>query len=396
MKTWITLTTAFIILFAAQGVAQVGNTGRQYDPSTAGQHVLTAPEASRTGESILYAPSQDDDPVFRAAVAAITGGPVDYFDSRVATPDAGLLNSYDCVYTWADFAFLDNVAFGDNLADFVDVGGSVILGGFSTYTSGNSMSGRIMTAGYCPVISPTGDNHFTDSDYAGDGVTQIHDGVTAYASVYRDILALQGAGMQDGSYLDSEIAHAYRPDFKVIYSNGNGAAQYPSSGDWPILVANACQSGRLSTTVHFPVVSDTWQVANDPYWYMLGDTVFGQRNTSVTPVNHADVALRLATNVLQTGAYVDLHFRINGISVGTLQVTPDDGVGIVWDSFDFGPMVPPFELRYYETNTVPGGGGSISLNRDPGNTGFVTFTSDGSTTFIFFDGFESGDTTAWN
>lgn len=247
--TWTALIVALSTLMAAPAVAQVGNTGHQLNPATLGQHVLTAPESRRSGESILYAPSEFDDPVLRAAVAAITGGTVDYFDARVATPDPALLSTYDCVYTWPDFLYFNNVAFGDNLADRVDAGGVVILGVFATYTTGAYMSGRIMTPAYSPVWSPTGANHYESSDYAGDGVTPIHDGVVAYESSFRDLLALQGAGVQDGSYLDGEIAHAYRPDFKVIYSNGTGGFPLDGTGDWPQLMANACRAAQSANVI---------------------------------------------------------------------------------------------------------------------------------------------------
>ncbi|MDX2436193.1 MAG: hypothetical protein QNL88_03980 [Acidobacteriota bacterium] len=250
-STCIALILVLSIMVAAQAVAQVSNTGRLLDPTTLGHNVLTeARDINGIGVSILYAPSHDDDPVLRADVADITGGTVDYFDPRTATPDSTLLSNYDCVYTWAGFPYLDNVAFGDNLADRVDVGGVVILGSFATYTSGNFLSGRIMTPGYSPVWSPTGGNHFVTSGYAGDGVTPIHDGVVAYEVSFRDVLALQGTGVQDGSYLDGEIGHAYRPDFKVIYSNGGGAAQLLGTGDWPLLVANACRAGHSGPVLY--------------------------------------------------------------------------------------------------------------------------------------------------
>ncbi|PWB77758.1 MAG: hypothetical protein C3F15_02650 [Holophagae bacterium] len=204
--------------------------------------MLTPPD-QRVGETILYAPSEADDPALRSAIAAYTGGTVDYFDTRAATPDVATLQSYDCVYTWANYAYLDNVGFGNNLAGAVDSGTVVILGAFCTYTSGNSLSGQIMTAAYSPVYSPTGSNHFASSNYAGDGTTPIHNGVTTYECFFRDILTLQGAGLQDGSYQDGEIAHAYRPDFKVIYSNGSGASALGCTGQWALLIANACQVG---------------------------------------------------------------------------------------------------------------------------------------------------------
>ncbi len=194
------------------------------------------------GISILYAPSEADDAAYRAAIAAFTGGTVDYFDASAGTPSASMLAGYDCVYTWTNFAYADNVTFGDRLADHVDAGGNVVLGAFTTFTGGNFLSGRVMTSGYSPVNSPSGSNWFFSSNYAGDGVTSIHNGVTGYECTFRDILALQGGGLQDGSYLDGEIAHSYRSDFGVVHSNGAGANQLGCTGDWPLLVANACNA----------------------------------------------------------------------------------------------------------------------------------------------------------
>jgi cysteine-rich repeat protein len=195
--------------------------------------------------SIAYAPSDPDDPAYRAAIASITGGAVDYLDPRTVTPTLAQLVAYDCVYTWANVGFADNVAFGDLLADYVDSGRSVVLGAYSTYTIGSFLSGKIMTPDYSPVTAPSGSNHQSLSAYAGDGTTFLHYLVSAYDCTARDVLVLQGTGIQDGSYADGEIAAAYRPDFRVVYSNGTGATSIACPGDWPRLVANACAAAYL-------------------------------------------------------------------------------------------------------------------------------------------------------
>ncbi len=228
--------------------AATTNTGRE-GGGPLGQNVLT--EQPTGALTILYAPSEEDDPALRAAIAAFTGGTVDYFDARAATPDVATLQNYGCVYTWANYAFFDYIAFGDNLASYVDGGGSVVLGAFAAYTSGNYLGGAIMGSGYSPVTG--GSNHFATSNYAGDGTTPIHTGVTAYECMFRDILTLQGGGLQDGSYLDAEIAHAYRPDFRVIYSNGAGATQLGCTGDWALLVANACGAATAAPPAANPL-----------------------------------------------------------------------------------------------------------------------------------------------
>jgi cysteine-rich repeat protein len=194
---------------------------------------------------ILHVPSDTDDANYRAAIAAITGGPVDYVDGSATTPTVDELGAYDCVHTYAIYKYLDEVTLGNNLATFVDAGGNVVLGNFATYTTGNALGGLIMKDGYCPVTSPTGMNHLSLAAYAGDGKTFIHNEVKAYEGFYRDILVLQGTGIVDGTYVDGEIAHAYRPDFKVIYSNGSGASGTSGTGDWPRLIANSCAVGFL-------------------------------------------------------------------------------------------------------------------------------------------------------
>jgi hypothetical protein len=116
-------------------------------------------------------------------------------------------------------------------------------------------------------------------------------------------------------------------------------------------------------TVIFPTSGDTWDVASYPYWWHVGDTVYGVHELSEACVDHVDLTLKISYNVLNSGGHVDLDFRIDGTTVGSLIVTEGDGVGYVYASFDFAPMSPPFELRYYETNAVATGAGSISIDQ---------------------------------
>lgn len=198
---------------------------------------------------ILFAPAEADDESYRASIAAFTGGVVDYVDARDVTPQLeDLQDDYDCVVTFPDQPYDDATAMGDVLAEFVDAGGVVSLGVFSTYSGGNALGGAIMEVGYSPVSSPTGDNHFELSAYAGDGASILHDGVTAYAGRLRDVLVLQGEGLQDGSFQDGEIATAYRPDFRVVYLNGSGHDDFEGTGDWPRLVANSCAAAFATPT----------------------------------------------------------------------------------------------------------------------------------------------------
>lgn len=239
---------AGLVVLPAFG-AGPANTGEPVDPSTFGQHVLTQDRTLPDGLRLLYAPSNDDDVVFRAQLSRLLGVSVDYYDTRAGTPSVGLLTNYDCVFTWTNSAHTDATAFGDNLADAVDAGTTVILGPFSTYTQGSALSGRIMTSGYSPVYSPSGGNHFTPSTWAGDGVIATHEAVEAYEATFRDELSLLGSGAQDASYVDGEIAVAAQLDFKTSYMNGGTDPNSTEPGDWPILLTNLCRSGAFDVLV---------------------------------------------------------------------------------------------------------------------------------------------------
>lgn len=251
------------------GELQLTNLG-EWLPVISTGNVITPVTGDGTTGKILYAPSESDDPAYRAAISAGAGGAVvDYFDARVATPSVATMQQYDAVTTWANFAYLDPVGFGNNLAAYNNAGGTVVLGAFCTFTQGNFLSGTIMTAAYCPVVSPTGGNHFTSSNYKGDGVTCIYNGVTSLACQFRDILVTQGLGKIDGTYQDNEICHAYRASGpigggEVVYSNGSGAIQLAGTGQWGTAVGNACSCSLSAINAWTDQGSALAGVSGDP------------------------------------------------------------------------------------------------------------------------------------
>jgi hypothetical protein len=238
-----TLLTVLALLFVASTAnAAMTNLGVDREVVFNG-HVLTEPTG---GPRVLYCPSEGDDAAFRSAIATAIGGTCDYYDARNGVPD---LSSYNCAMVWANYAFFDNVAMGNALADMVDAGGSVVLGAFCAYTSGNFLSGRIMTdtARYCPVVG--GFNKFTFGVWSGDGASDcLHTGVRSYGATYRDILTLV-AGSTIGTFTDFNISVATNADRDVVYANGAGGFPIDGNGpDWPVLVANGCLcSGPIAT-----------------------------------------------------------------------------------------------------------------------------------------------------
>jgi len=208
---------------------QMTNTGEERLREFKG-HVLTAPDTLAPATRILYAPSEADNPTFRTDVAACTGAIVDYFDASAGTPDVALLSTYDCVLTWANFAFADSTGFGNNLAAYVDGGGKVILGQWCYFSDqANGLAGTIMTSAYCPVTTSTS---FSSGASNSDG---------AYDTQYLDVATLVAGASSDGTFNDvtSSLAVAWRADRMVYYSPGNTGALL-GTGDWASLFCNMC------------------------------------------------------------------------------------------------------------------------------------------------------------
>jgi len=229
---------------ASDGMQRI-NTGELAKVEFKG-HVLSD---VRSVDAVLYCPSEADNPSFRAAVSTwLSGAPVDYFDSRYATPDLALLEEYCCVMTWANYAYYDPIAMGDVLADYVDGGGKVILGQWTLQSDqSNWLQGRIMTAAYCPVTSMS--TSYASGAYAGDGTDCVHTTgpVTTYDTSYLDtIAAVTGTAVSDGTWIETGTqAVVWRPDRAVYYSTGNTGTDLTLTGpnDWAQLTANMCTCG---------------------------------------------------------------------------------------------------------------------------------------------------------
>lgn len=286
------------------------NSGDRSSPETWGRHVVAdATDGMPSGMRVLVAPADIDDPGFRAAVARMIGGTVDYYDARVATPSAAFLSTYDCVFTYPDYAYANNVAMGDNLATAVDNGKTtVVLGSWSVPTAGNSLAGEILTANYCPVMTPTGTGLGSFDSWARDGVPAFTEGVMDFGAVFRDDLATQGNGNQFSTYLDGEIAVASSwPDWRVTYLNGATVLEW-EKGDWPLLLANACRTGAFDVLVLDDGTDNSWAAAAMPIIaanYSVVDQ--SQFNTFLTdPTRDWDLVLVDSPWGQPTGGWDDL------------------------------------------------------------------------------------------
>ena len=72
-----------------------------------------------------------------------------FADIRLSTPELDDLLPYDVAIVWCAGTPDDPQLLGDRLADYVDAGGTMVIGQFCFSTKGET-NGRIMTEGYSP------------------------------------------------------------------------------------------------------------------------------------------------------------------------------------------------------------------------------------------------------
>jgi subtilisin family serine protease len=149
------------------------------------------------------------------------------------------LLQYDVVVLASNYYFAKPKKLGNNLADYVDAGGRVILLGATFHAGGDwALDGRIMTAAYSPlaVVSYTYSNWTDAISFENHPITQ---GVTSLSTkLYAYSVAPQGNGQALGLYDTNYLIGAYNPDKPIVVIN-----VFPQdalwSGDLIRLVGNA-------------------------------------------------------------------------------------------------------------------------------------------------------------
>jgi hypothetical protein len=187
-------------------------------------------------------------------------GTLDIINGKRSTPNVDYLLQYDVVVLASNYYFAKPKKLGNNLADYVDAGGRVILLEITFGASGGwTLDGRIMTAAYSPLAVV--DYHCCSNwsnaiSFENHPITQ---GVTSLSTkLYAYSVAPQGNGQPLGLYDSGYLIGAYNHDKPIVAIN-----VYPKDGYWSgdliRLVGNALDwvagSGWLSVaprTVEVP------------------------------------------------------------------------------------------------------------------------------------------------
>jgi len=158
--------------------------------------------------------------------------------ARSYTPTVAEMEPYDCVICWPNYTYFNAAQFGDNLADYVDGGGAVVLPEFNFY-SGWALQGRIMTAGYSPWPMTNTGGFSTQNLGWYDPTHPVMDGVTSGSAYFCFNVVEQGNVEDIAHYANDYKLAAVSEDNAVGALNlyyGQGAAQW--TGDFMKMLGN--------------------------------------------------------------------------------------------------------------------------------------------------------------
>lgn len=164
---------------------------------------------------------------------------VDLTDCQAATPSLNTLKAYDAVLSWSNSTYNDTVTLGNNLGDYWDAGGHVVLAEFANSTTPWALQGKFGTIGNGYVlINPTGYGATNES-----GIT---------------IIDAQSPLMANVSTLKASSAfHSNGP----IINGGFSVANWSPGGT--TLVVRGVKNGRRLVELNFYPPSASYNAA---YW----------------------------------------------------------------------------------------------------------------------------------
>jgi hypothetical protein len=149
---------------------------------------------------------------------------VDIFDACEGTPSLALLTPYDMVVSINEEEYLDPVAYGNVLADYVDSGGFVFQFAYDSETS-LRVQGRFEAQGYAPFIPGENDNEAVTLG-AFDAASPLMQGVTALSSGWNTTPTLAPGATLVAKWSDGRNFLAYKG--RVV----SASAYVGDEGDW--------------------------------------------------------------------------------------------------------------------------------------------------------------------
>ena len=169
------------------------------------------------------------------------------------TPSVAAMSQYDAILVYSDgVGFQNPTSIGNNLADYVDQGGGVVIGVFSMHTSSGAITiqGRLRTGGYIPLTfgGQSGSNLTMTADIPShdimSGVSSVHGGSSSYHHVSSVVSgATRVASWSNGRPLVAEwVPHSGGAVVGLNMFPPSSSARgdfWQASSDGDVLMANA-------------------------------------------------------------------------------------------------------------------------------------------------------------
>src|SRR6267143_1529407 len=244
-------------------------------PSKSSTHVSIKPSAPKLPATSLpkIALVAADAPSFVSEVQGkliATGrfSQVDIIDASSTTPTANQLRAYKSVLVWSDSGFANDTALGNNLADYVDGGGGVVIAVFTDAIV--PLSGRFVSDDYY-VLEPNGDTlgHLTlgtvyePSSPLMAGVTSFDGGTSSFrdGNPILNANAIRVADWSDGEPLIARrtINGNRRVDLNFFPPSTDSQSDFwVSSTDGVKIMANALEFVGLASCDSAPAGMISW------------------------------------------------------------------------------------------------------------------------------------------
>src|SRR2546423_8661813 len=197
---------------------------------------------------------------------------VDVIDAHSTTPTVQQLRAYKSVLVWSDSAFADASTFGNNLADYVDGGGGVVIAVFANLSSVlNQVGGRFASEDYF-AIEPAGVASGTELTLGTiyeptspllNGVTTFDGGTSSY-HINTGTLNTNGVRVADWSNGQPLIARrtinkVQRADLNFFPPSSDVSPDFwTSSTDGVKIMANALEFVGLASCDSAPAGMVSW------------------------------------------------------------------------------------------------------------------------------------------
>lgn len=288
-------------------------------PGAAAQDVLLAVAQNST---------YSDDEVAKIVATGLVSGAVDVFNLSAGTPCLAYLLNYDAVFFITDGGPVDPVAWGDNLADFVDAGGGVVVG---TFAHAFGITGRWLADGYNPMTVGS----FTSGTLRTLGT--VHDGA-------HPIMA--GVATFSGGSASYHCTGALVTGATLIADWSHGA---------PLVFELPGFAGKIVGLNFYPASSGTgrtdfWDETTDGDLMMANALAYvaGNPTPMAAPSLTGVVGQDLLVSVNNAGASGNLHYRAGGTTAfTTIAMAPGATDPTALEATIPGADVTAHGLQYY-------------------------------------------------